>query len=207
LKEHILARILSLDEDHLFGDDDRDGLRIIGNQINRHGTLRVNYTTYDMRRNQDSINPKTHPDILMLASGASYITNQYFFGRVIGIYHVDVVHVATAPQSQRIEFLHVRFFEPDNEYEGGFNLRRFPRIKFIDAYDPDAFGFVDPARVIRGAHIIPAFAHSTTDEFIPDSIARIYTDAYARKRDWKYYYVNMLVRLSSSSLLWSTYIF
>lgn len=198
--------MLGLEEDHLFNDNDRDGLRIIGNQINRHGTLRVNYTTYDMRQNQDLINPKTHPDILMLASRTSNTTHQYLYGRVIGIYHVDVVHPETAAHSQRIEFLHVRFFEIDDEYEGGFNSRQFHRLKFNDANDPDAFGFVDPARVIRGAHIIPAFAHSTTEEFPQHSIARIYTDAYARKRDWKYYYVNMLVSLSCSSLQ-STYIF
>jgi hypothetical protein len=200
LKDHILAQILSLDEDHIFSNDDRDGLRIIGNQLNRHGTLRVNYTTYDMRRNQDSINPKTHPDILMLASETSNTTHQYLYGRVIGIYHVEVMHAETAAPSQRIEFLHVRFFELDDGYEGGINSWRFHRLKFIDADDPDAFGFVDPARVIRGAHIIPAFAHSTTEEYLPHSIARMYTDAYARKRDWNYYYVNMLVSLSSGSL-------
>ena len=136
----------------------------------------------------------------MLASETLNTTHQYLYGRVIGIYHVDVVHTETAIHSQHIEFLHVRFFEVDSEYEGGFNSRRFHRLKFMDANDPDAFSFVDPARVIRGAHIIPAFAHSTTDEFIADSIARKYTDAYAHKRDWKYYYVNMLVSLSSSSL-------
>jgi hypothetical protein len=171
----------------------------------------VNYTTYDMRRNQDSINPKTHPDILMLAPETSNTSpsHQYLYGRVIGIYHVDVLHSETAPHSHRVEFLHVRFFELDSEYEGGFNSRRFHRLNFIDANDPDAFNFVDPARVIRGAHIIPVFAHSTTDELLPDSgsVTRIYTDAYASKRDWKYYYVNMLVSLSSSTLLRSTYFF
>ena len=136
----------------------------------------------------------------MLASGTSNTTHQYLYGRVIGIYHVYVLHAETAAHSQCIEFLHVQFFELDDQYEGGFNSRRFHRLNFIDANDRDAFGFVDPARVIRGAHIIPAFAHSTTEEFIPHSIARIYTDAYAHKRDWNYCYVNMLVSLSSSSL-------
>ena len=150
-----------------------------------------------MRRNQDSINPKTHPDILMLAPAApqsqSNTSHPYLYGRVIGIYHVDVVHADTAPDSQRIEFLHVRFFQLDDKHEGGFNSRRFYRVNFLEADDPDAFGLVDPARVIRGTHIIPAFAHSTTDRSITDSISRVYTDAYAHDKDWRYYYINMSV--------------
>lgn len=32
----------------------------------RHSVFRVDYTTYDMRRDQDSINPRTHPDIMLV---------------------------------------------------------------------------------------------------------------------------------------------
>ena len=44
---------------------------------------------------------------------------------------------------------------------------------------------------IRGIHIIPAFAYSTTDELLGESIAQVYTDVDAAGSDWKYYYVNM----------------
>jgi len=39
----------------------------LNNRIYSHKVLRVNYTTYDMRREQDSLNPRTHPDIMVLS--------------------------------------------------------------------------------------------------------------------------------------------
>lgn len=192
MKDHILGRLLGAENGCSFTDDERDKICIIGNKLYYHGTLRVNYTTYDMRRNQDSLNPKTHPDILMLdPNSADPEVHPYLYGRIIGIYHVDITHSRLRPHAQRIEFLHVRFFQLDKKFHGGFKSRRFHRLSFGDAEDSDAFGFVDPARVIRGIHIIPAFAHSTTDELLGKSIARVYTDADAVGVDWKYYYVNM----------------
>lgn len=194
MKDHILSRLSDVDFERSFTDDERDGLQIVGNQLYHHGTLRVNFTTYDMRRNQDSINPKTHPDILMLAPSSSpgpQLPHPYLYGRVIGIYHVDIIHADLSPHSRRIDFLHVRFFQIDEGFQGGFKSRRFYRLSFVKADDADAFGFVDPARVIRGIHIIPAFAYSTTDELLGESIARVYTDVDVAGSDWKYYYVNM----------------
>ena len=44
-----------------------DNLRIRHNRLWLHKVLRVKYTSYDARRAQDSINPRTHPDIMMIA--------------------------------------------------------------------------------------------------------------------------------------------
>lgn len=41
-------------------------LRIANNRIYHHRVCRINYTTYDVRRAQDSINPRTHADISTL---------------------------------------------------------------------------------------------------------------------------------------------
>jgi len=95
LKDHILGRLLGIGHSQSFSDDERDRLLINKNQLYQHGTLRVNYTTYDMRRDQDSINPKTHPDILMLASDSQ--SHPYIYARVIGIYHVDIIHAVMSP--------------------------------------------------------------------------------------------------------------
>ncbi|KAF8235256.1 hypothetical protein L208DRAFT_1257852, partial [Tricholoma matsutake] len=51
-----------------------------------------------------------------------------------------------------------------------------------------AFGFLDPADVIRGVHMIPAFAYGTTSEFLGPSIARQQCE---NDEDWVYYYVSM----------------
>jgi hypothetical protein len=58
----------------------------------------------------------------------------------------------------------------------------------VDAEDPDAFGFLDPKDVLRGAHLIPAFAHGKTDELLGASIARL---PHEEDEDWQYYYINM----------------
>ena len=128
----------------------------------------------------------------MLAPQSDQESHPYLYARVIGIYHMDVIHTNTSPYPQRVEFLHVRFFLVDKEFQGGFTSRRYHRLNFANSDDQDAFGFVDPARVIRGIHLIPAFAHSTTvDELLGGSIARVYTDSDSPGEDWKYYYVNM----------------
>ena len=51
-----------------------------------------------------------------------------------------------------------------------------------------AFGFIDPAEVIQGVHLIPAFAHGKTDGLFGPSIACPLKDD---DQDWQYFYVNM----------------
>ena len=53
--------------------------------------------TYDMRQDQDSINPCTHPDIMMLSSEDEGLPDgtaphPYLYVWVIGIYHAEVQH-------------------------------------------------------------------------------------------------------------------
>ena len=60
--------------------------------IYQHRVLRVNYTTYDMRRDQDSLNPQSHPDIMLLSHEDKNDDNwhPYWYARVIGIFHANV---------------------------------------------------------------------------------------------------------------------
>jgi len=58
----------------------------------------------------------------------------------------------------------------------------------------DAFGFVDPDNIIRGVHLIPAFAFGSTDELLGPSKARRKLDGAPNGyHDWNYYFVNMYV--------------
>ena len=53
LKDHLIARLRGLEYDgdeHNFSDADRDSVLITDNKIYDHRILRVNYTTYDLRR-------------------------------------------------------------------------------------------------------------------------------------------------------------
>ncbi|KIJ12133.1 hypothetical protein PAXINDRAFT_83349, partial [Paxillus involutus ATCC 200175] len=198
LKDHLLARLggLAFDgEEHAFTDADRDSLIIRKNRIYLHSFLRVNYTTYDLRREQDSISSRTHPDLMVLShedGSDGIVPHPYWYGRVIHIFHVDVLHFKPGtelnpPDIQRINVLFVRWFGRETSIPTGFAAKQLHRVGFLDSTDPSAFGFLDPDQVVRGIHLIPAFTHGRTGELLPPSIAR----PAGEIDDWKLYYVNM----------------
>jgi hypothetical protein len=131
----------------------------------------------------------------MLLSPDPNDDHPYWYARVIGVFHVDITHVAPAQastkiQRTRIDFLWVRWFQFDNSFEGGWQTRRLHRLEFMDARRPDAFGFLDPSVVVRGVHLIPGFAHNRTLKFLllQNSVARMPLNEDA---DWWFYYIGM----------------
>lgn len=168
------------------------------NLIYSHKVMRVNYTTYDLRREQDTISIRTKPDIILLSredspdsDGAA--PHPYWYARVIGIFHADVIHTGLQSKSllpQRMDFLWVRWLGRDYSrlHQCGWKARRLMRVGFQDGSSPGAFGFLDPALVIRSVHLEPAFALGRTDEYLLPSIARQPSD---EDKDWAFYYVNM----------------
>ena len=123
------------------------------------------------------------------------IAHPYWYGRVIRIFHVNVVHHGpklTSPDKQRINFLWVRWFDLDVSFHSGWKALQLHHVGFLNAKSPTdhVFSFLDPSIVICGAHIIPAFAHGQTLELLhpPQSIAR---QPLNENCDWQYYYVNM----------------
>ncbi|KAJ7174906.1 hypothetical protein C8R46DRAFT_1161271 [Mycena filopes] len=195
LREHLLSRLLHptwSGDGSEFTELERAKVLIVNHRLYRHKVLRINYTSYDLRRGQDSMNPRTHADVMMLAPEDSVdVDHTFTYARVIGVFHVDVLdNVAGAPTAPvPISFLWVRRFRLDRTFKGGFLRRRLHRIEFIPEDDPSAFGFVDPDEVIRGAHLIPAFAHGPTERVAHQSLAR----HKGEFDDWKYYYVNFFV--------------
>lgn len=165
--------------------------------------MRVNYTTYDMRRDQDTVNPRTHPDIMVLAddAGTPLCTHPYWYARTLTIFHVKVYYAGSGSSSSEytdVQVVWVRWFKYDMTRPGGFGTRRLHRISFISSDDAvdEAFGFVDPQDIIRGVHIIPAFAYGRTFDYLGPSAARDFIqtlgdDGYDEDEDWRYYYVNM----------------
>ena len=57
LLDHLLTRLRPHQTE--FTTADRLDVLIRNNTIYRHKTMRINYTTYDMRCEQDSIKPRT----------------------------------------------------------------------------------------------------------------------------------------------------
>ncbi|KAI0064190.1 hypothetical protein BV25DRAFT_1800682 [Artomyces pyxidatus] len=159
-----------------------------------HRTMRINYTTYDVRRGQDIIHSGTsNRDIMVLsphvANEDSSVppVHRFWFGRVLGIYHVNVVYTGPGMvnfSSRRLYFLWVRWFQYDGN-PATDDDQRLDALRFVPLQDDDAFGFVDPDDVLRCCHIIPAFAKGKlrTDG---SKISSCANDA----NDWHSYYVN-----------------
>lgn len=197
LEEHVLARLehptWSGNGDE-FSSEEREQVIFATERFYRHKIMRVNYTTYDVRRGQDSLSSRKRSDIMMLSREANEESSQsshpFEYARIIGIFHVDVVRkvLGHSMPPVSVEILWVRRFRVDTTYSAGFKKKRLHRLEFLPSSDCDAFGFVHPDEVIHGAHLIPAFHYGGTDQLLSGtSLARNDDE----KDDYRYFYVNM----------------
>ncbi|KAJ3002922.1 hypothetical protein NUW54_g5587 [Trametes sanguinea] len=199
---HIWCRLTGGTSNSL-SEDMLDHLEIRGDRLYRHRTARFYYTTYNMQRGQDTINPRTHADVMLLSEGSDSDVDSdsspYWYARVVGIFHLHARFRGPGATSkmrewQRVDILWARWFEYDTSVPSGFIHRRPPRIQFMDAHNPDvvAFSFIDPSAVLRAAYILPAFHHGLTTDLLEyaGSVGRHETHP---DEDWRYYYVGMFV--------------
>jgi hypothetical protein len=199
LKDHLLAQLRGLDysgNEHTFSDAERDLVIFANNKVHEHSILQVNYMTYDLRREQDCINPRTRADLMVLSHENDNERHPYWYARLICIFHIDVWYYGgenTLSTPKHMDVLFVRWFGRDMSFNGGFSSKCLHRIGFltddIDS-DPGCFGFIDPDQVIRGVHLIPAYAYGRTEKYLGPSFARCEEEG---DEDWLYFYVNMYV--------------
>lgn len=174
-----------------FSPEERESIFIVNERLYRHKVMRINYTTYDVRLGQDSINSRNHADIMVLSRNDD--DHPFEYGRVIGIFHMDVKlnggegwEGTQNPVSK--EVLWVRWFKRDRSYRAGFKQKRLHRLEFLPSTDDAAFGFLDPDEVIRGSHLIPAFRYGITEDLLSgESFGR----APGELDDYCYFFVNM----------------
>ncbi|KAF8546525.1 hypothetical protein OG21DRAFT_1479665 [Imleria badia] len=194
LKNHILGCLFG-NNNKEFTQAQRNGLVFIHNRIYRHKVLRINYTTYDLRWEQDSINPRTHANIMVLSHKDDSNDNAYpyWYARVIGVFHVKVRYRGSEMQDQapkHFDVLWVRWFTRHMHIKSGWAVRRLPCIGFFPQDEPEGFGFINPNDVIQGIHLIPAFCYGCTTTLLPPSIARNKSE---NNEDWGWYFVNIFV--------------
>lgn len=168
-----------------FSNEERAKLIILQDKLYFHSTMAVNYTTYDGRRQSETLNPRTHADIMMLSQGD---VHPYEYSRILGIFRVKVVHPSLGNKAQELDILWVRFYEFDERYQAGWEARRFYHVHFTNSANGDAFGFLDPQDVLRAAHLLPGFRYGRTQALLPSSLARWESE---HDEDWTYYHVNM----------------
>ncbi|KAE9393590.1 hypothetical protein BT96DRAFT_999289 [Gymnopus androsaceus JB14] len=196
LKDHILSRIFASSSSD-FTNDDRNYLSIEKDRIYLHQTVRFNYTKYNVCRGRDTVNPRMHPHIMTLSGDSNH---PYSYARLIHIFHIKVRHHGpdssnTAVQSFNVLF--VRWLDFDNEWAWGFKAKHLPRVYFPKASSPEAFGFLDPACVLRASYLMPNFNLGITDDLLAEDSAtrqlEFGCNGEIEGSDWVSYYVGIAV--------------
>ena len=185
LKDHLLARIFNKQydtEQPTFTGKDRSELYIFEDHLEQRYTMKIHYTTYDLRRGKETVNMKNRSHIMTLSQDDEH---PYAYAQVLGMFKLDVLHGPTMVDEVRMDVLWVRWFEIDRSHRAGWKAKRLYRLKYVPPLDDGAFGFLDPDDIIRGSHIVPTFAlgHRTHSAVNPASV-------WDRKNDWEAYYVN-----------------
>ncbi|TDL15717.1 hypothetical protein BD410DRAFT_732279, partial [Rickenella mellea] len=169
LKEHILCQIdrdsgASLQDCTPHAQKERDALFIQNNRLHFHCVLQVNYTTYDVRRAQDSVNPRTDHCTIVLFDPHTTPGQEhpYTYARVVKIFHVNVIDSRMGARNaymQRRDVLWVRWFTVTRTSSARKDRRphRLEKVAFLPKTNNEAFGFISPDDVVCGCHMIPDF--------------------------------------------------
>ena len=161
----------------------------------KHSIMHVKYTTYDVRRGEDVIHARpSHSDIVMLNSAFVEDSSKHPFcyAHVLGIFHANVVYLGEQNldyRPRRLEFLWVRWYSVEEGTPSGWMARKLDRVHFLPMTSTaDAFGFLDPADVLRGCHVIPAFSGGRVH---PDG--KTFSKLSQDQNDWFAYYINRCI--------------
>ena len=150
--------------------------------------LQINYTTYDMRRDQDTLHPGSGSTVMLLSREDGPNAHPFWYAEVLGAFIITVDYAGT---KRAMEVLWVRWFGVVPGYRWGFKYARLPKVGFIPSETGAAFGFIDPELVLRSCHLIPAFEDGRTGSLLRHGLS------IARQEnvidDWTAYYVNMYV--------------
>lgn len=194
LKVHLLPRVIErLGQDKVnFHEDDWLNLSFTDHRLYAHRLLHVNYTTYDVRRTQDIIHINTPQCNVMLLDRAFTkkpscdSIHPFLYAKALGIYHVNIAYVGVLPDgtrdfaSHRFDVVWVHWYD----YLKSETEFALDRLSFQPLTSDTAVGFVDPADILRGVHLIPQFAGGPSEHPAPTS------EHVPAQEVWSAYYIN-----------------
>ena len=163
--------------------------------------MTVNYTSYDIQHDYDLINPRSHPDIMVVSPDSkTNDTLPFWYAHILKIYHANfwTSHLDICDNSiHSMNILWVQWFGLEPDYNWGFSHVRLPKISFVKWNDPFAFMFLDPAHAVRGCHLIPAIAEGRTSTLLPEGKSAACVLVGKETDDWLNFYVGMCVMTST----------
>lgn len=171
-------------------------------RIYSHKILRLYYTTYNVRRDEDVIHIGTPQcnDILLndRSSKESNEEHVYLYAKVLGVFHTNVAYVGglsgeegkrrqLATTFQRMDFVWVHWYN----YLGPRDELSLDRLSLSPLQSGTALDFLDPQDILRGVHLVPQF--SLGQSSIPRPSFQF---SSGKGQDlWKSYYINRYVLL------------
>lgn len=152
--------------------------------------LRIYYTTYEIRRARELINPQSCQNFAMVRNVDENIRHPFWYAKILAVLHINVEVADPTCERQvslstrRVDMLWVRRL--GGHRWGGWTQNRLDLVGYIDdGSKSGSFGFIDPATVVRGSYLIPAFELGQTKDLLTKSCA--WDDE--EKGDWVAYYV------------------
>ena len=98
----------------------------------KHSIMRINYTMYNVRRNEDVIHSDTTHCNVMVLDPTTFSEHSFWYACILGIFHANVIYTAEGVDDfhpQWLEFLWVRWYEVEDTLSG-WMARSLDRIKF-----------------------------------------------------------------------------
>lgn len=188
LKDFLISEIRGIrheGEDTVYSGEERCQLQIRDDFLHPHTHLRLNYTSYDVRRGQDSLSLRSNCRDIFVPSGEdpARSPHPFWYARVLAILHVNARDTSVpGSEFQRVDVLWVCWFG----YIKHVDRSGLDCIGFVPHSSAGAFSFISPKDTIRASHINPAFHYGRDTEGSPVRT----TFVEEKGGDWAYYYVN-----------------
>jgi hypothetical protein len=135
-------------------------------------------------------------NVMLLANDAddSSSPHHFLYARVLGAYHTNVIYTGPGMLDHepcRFNFLWVRWFEVVDPASSGWINSTLDMVRFPPMHRSGSFSFVDLRDVLRGCHILPAFAKGK-QQADGVSVSRCAKDG----TDYHVYYVRRYVQIA-----------
>ncbi|KAF8129643.1 hypothetical protein K438DRAFT_1644502, partial [Mycena galopus ATCC 62051] len=117
----------------------------------------------------------------------------YWYSQILEVFNATVFRVIPGEgktPAVQMDFLWVRWMGVEPGYRAGIHSVRLPKVGFVPESDEYAFGFLYPAQVIRGLHLIPNFAGGCTTLLL-STVGKTAARPENDTEDWETYYVNI----------------
>ncbi|KAJ3521207.1 hypothetical protein NMY22_g12407 [Coprinellus aureogranulatus] len=182
LKQHLLPRIVEMlgYEGGISDPDAWANVVLKDDRIYSHKIMHLNYTTYDVRRDEDVIHLDT-PQCNVMLLDADYDSrcqfdisrsHPYLYAKIVGIFHADVQYHGVeqgrmrSDAFQRLDFVLAHWYSilgPRDEFA-------LDRLALVPLHCDTAVTFIDPADIIRATHVIPQFSLGKQEQGVGKSL-------------------------------------